>query len=86
MHFLDASWKGNMVISSLTSFLRVSGMHLLVYHEIDFTYLGAIVTWNVAGLVAIAIYEATVRMIEFRQNRRLSAAEGSMGEKTIELA
>jgi hypothetical protein len=83
MHFVDASWKGNMIMSSLTSFVRVNGMRLLGYHESDFTYLGAIGTWNVAGLVAIVIYEVSARAIEFRQNKRLDT-EGSTREKTIE--
>jgi hypothetical protein len=86
MYFVDASWKGNMIMSSLTSFVRVSGMHLLGYRESDYTYLGALGTWNIAGLVAIAIYELAARMIEARQKRQLSAAECSTREKTIELA
>jgi hypothetical protein len=82
MHFLDAGFKGNILISLITSFLRTNYMHLMGYKEGDFGYLGALGTWNVAGLVGLVIYEVAARVIESRRGtyRKLTP------EETTELA
>jgi hypothetical protein len=64
MHFVDATWKGRIIMTWLTRLVRMSYMHFTGYEESDFTYWSAIVTWNVAGVVAIVVYEIAARMIE----------------------
>jgi hypothetical protein len=82
MRFLNTGFKGNMLISMITSFLRFNYMHLMGYKESDFGYLGAIGTWHVAGVVGLVTYEVAARVIESIQGRYQKLTP----ETTMELA
>jgi hypothetical protein len=85
MHFLDANFKGHMIISLMTSLLRANCMRFIGYRESDFTYWGAIGTWNIATVVALVIYEIAARIIESRRSNNI-CTETLTREDTIELA
>jgi hypothetical protein len=84
MHFIDAGFKGHILISVTSSFLRTTYMHLMGYKECDFGYLGALGTWNVAGLVALIMYEIAARIMVSRRSGYLPV-ESLTPKETMEL-
>jgi hypothetical protein len=84
MLFVDATLKGRIIMTWLARLVRMSYMHFTGYEEGDFTYWSAIVTWNVAGVVAIVIYEIAARMIESGRSTQIPV-EMSTRQDTTEL-